>query len=182
MSIKHLLLALLHEQPAHGYELKKRFDETLGELWPLQQAQVYNNLRLLEQDGLIAPGPGGDAGSAPDRKTFRLTAAGAAELESWVQTPVRSSRQLKDAFYLKLMTLAGVLHRPADLLELIWRQREVYLVHLRELEAALLAAEAANDGAQAFLIDGALLHAEADLAWLDKCEDRLLHPQRRGEG
>jgi DNA-binding PadR family transcriptional regulator len=63
MSIKHLLLALLHEQPAHGYELKKRCDETLGDLWPLQQAQVYNNLRLLEQDGLIAPSLGGDSGS-----------------------------------------------------------------------------------------------------------------------
>jgi hypothetical protein len=80
------------------------------------------------------------------------------------------------------MTLAGVLQRPSELLELIWRQREVYLLHLRELEAALLAAEAAGDGAQAFLIDGALLHAEADLAWLDKCEDRLLHAHRHGEG
>ena len=73
-----------------------------------------------------------------------MTDAGAAELAVWGQSPVRSSRQLKDDFYLKLATLATVLNQPAQLAELIWRQREVYLLHLRELEHALAEAEAAR--------------------------------------
>lgn len=41
------------EEPNHGYELKKRYDDTLGARWPVQQAQIYNNLRLLEKAGQI---------------------------------------------------------------------------------------------------------------------------------
>lgn len=174
MSIKHVLLALLAEEPGHGYELKRQFDETVGKLWPVQQAQIYNNLRLLEKDGLIELDTRIEQENLPDRKNFRLTPAGRQELENWMQAPVHTSRQLKDDFYLKLATLATVLDQPEALAELIWRQREVYLTHLRELERALDEAEANEDAVTASLLDGAILHAEADLAWLDRCENRLL--------
>ena len=174
MSIKHVLLALLHSEPAHGYELKRQFDDTVGKLWPVQQAQIYNNLRLLEKDGLIALDIRVEQDNLPDRKNYRLTEEGQAALVAWTQAPVRSSRQLKDDFYLKLATLATVLNEPETLAALIWRQREVHLLHLRELERALSEAEAHNDAVTASLLDGAILHAEADLAWLDRCEARLL--------
>jgi DNA-binding PadR family transcriptional regulator len=174
MSIKHVLLALLADEPGHGYELKRQFDETVGKLWPVQQAQIYNNLRLLEKDGLIELDTRIEQENLPDRKNFRLTDAGRQELDGWVQMPVHTSRQLKDDFYLKLATLATVLDQPEVLAELIWRQREVYLNHLRELEQALGEAEANRDAVTASLLDGAILHAEADLTWLDRCENRLL--------
>jgi DNA-binding PadR family transcriptional regulator len=176
MSIKHVLLALLNAEPTHGYELKRQFDETVGKLWSVQQAQIYNNLRLLEKDALIELEARIEQENLPDRKTYRLTAAGGAELSTWLATPVQTSRQLKDDFYLKLATLATVLNQPETLSALIWRQREVYLLHLRELERALAQAEAEEDAVTASLLDGAILHAEADLAWLDRCETRLLAP------
>jgi DNA-binding PadR family transcriptional regulator len=174
MSIKHVLLALLAEEPTHGYDLKRQFDETVGKLWPVQQAQIYNNLRLLEKDGLIELDTRIEQENLPDRKNFRLTAHGQQRLDEWVQTPVQTSRQLKDDFYLKLATLATIMDRPDALIALIWRQRQVYLLHLRELERALVEAEAQDDAVTASLLDGAILHAEADLAWLDHCETRLL--------
>lgn len=174
MSIKHVLLALLAEEPIHGYELKKRYDETLGGLWPVQQAQIYNNLRLLEKDGLVELDARIEQENLPDRKHFRLTDAGRTELEEWVRTPVQSGRQLKDDFYLKLTTLASVLDQPEVLAELLWQQRAVYLQQLRELERALTEAEAKDDAVSASLLDGAILHTEADLTWLDRCETRLL--------
>jgi DNA-binding PadR family transcriptional regulator len=174
MSIKHVLLALLAEEPTHGYELKRQFDETIGRLWPVQQAQIYNNLRLLEKDGLIELDARVEQENLPDRKNYRVTIAGQQELTGWIQAPVHTSRQLKDDFYLKLATLATVLNQPERLSELIWRQREVYLQHLRDLERALADAERQGDAVTASLLDGAILHAEADLAWLDRCETRLL--------
>ncbi len=175
MTIKHVLLALLAEEPMHGYELKKRYDATLGALWPVQQAQIYNNLRLLEGANLVALDGRLEQENLPDRKYFRLTDAGRAELATWVRTPVQSSRQLKDDFYLKLTTLASVLDQPVVLADLLWQQRSVYLQHLRELERALSEAEANDDSVTASLLDGAILHAEADLSWLDRCETRLLN-------
>ena len=174
MSIKHALLALLAEEPGYGYELKKRYDAAVGLLWPLQQAQVYNNLRLLQQEGLVELDARVVQASLPDQKRFRLTEAGQRELATWTGEPVRTNRKLKDDFYLKLTVLAAVVRDPEPLAELLWRQRDVNLHYLRELEHALTEAEAAADEVAASLLEGAILHAEADLAWLDRCEERLL--------
>lgn len=173
MSIKHALLALLAAEPTHGYDLKKQFDEKLGVLWPLKSAQVYNNLRILEQGGLIELDAHIEQADLPDRKNFRLTAAGERALHDWVTSPLRSNRKLKDEFYLKLTTLAKVLHDPDALLALLWKQREVYLQHVRELEQTLAEMEAHGDEVTAALLEGAILHAEADLVWLDRVEERL---------
>jgi DNA-binding PadR family transcriptional regulator len=176
MSIKHALLALLADEPSHGYELKKRYDQEMGLLWPLQQAQVYNNLRLLENAGLVELDARIAQDNLPDQKRYRLTAPGQQELARWLSSPVRTSRKLKDDFYLKLTVLAAVLQQPEALADLLWTQREANLQYLRELEQALTEAEAAGDEVTASLVEGAILHAEADLAWLDRCESRLLRP------
>lgn len=174
MSIKHALLALLDQEPSHGYELKTKFDEALGSLWPLQQAQIYNNLRLLEKAGQIELDEHIEQEDLPDRKNFRLTEAGRQELGVWAASPVRTTRKLKDEFYLKLSTLINVMHREHALSDLLWAQREEVLQHLRELERALVAVEAEDDALMAVLIEGAILHAEADLAWLDRVETQLV--------
>ena len=173
MSIKHALLALLDEEPLHGYELKTRFDEALGSLWPLQQAQIYNNLRLLEKAGHIELDERIEQTDLPDRKNFRLTEAGHKELSDWAASPVRTNRQLKDEFYLKLTTLINVMGQDESVVDLLWAQRQEILQHLRELERTLLDVEADNDTLMAVLIEGVILHAEADLAWLDRVEMQL---------
>ena len=174
MSIKHALLALLATEPTHGYELKKRFDEAMGDLWPLQQAQIYNNLRILEKAGQIALDDLDGAADLPERKEFRLTPSGREELEAWLSSPMRGNRKLKDDFYLKLMTLINVVDQPEKISDLLWKQREVHLQSLRELETALLSAESGEDALMAALLEGAILHAEADLSWLDRVEERLV--------
>lgn len=171
---------MLAQEPTHGYELKKRFDETIGALWPLQQAQIYNNLRLLEKGGLIELDARIEQEDLPDRKNYRLTAAGQEELRGWVSSPIRSGRKLKDEFYLKLTTLAKVMQEPDTLTELLWAQRKSLLQQLRELEQALSAVEAEADDVTAALLEGAILHAEADLTWLDRVEDRLRHASEEG--
>ncbi len=174
MSIKHALLALLAEEPTHGYELKKRFDDALGALWPLQQAQIYNNLRLMVKANLIEVDEHVVQEGVPDRKEYRLTTEGRAELDRWTRSPVRSQRKLKDDFYLKLSTLINVLDRPDIVTDLLWQQRESHLQQLRELEHALTDAERRDDMVTAALLEGAILHAEADLNWLDRVEERLI--------
>lgn len=68
------LLALLKEGPAHGYALLKSLEEAFGE-GAIAKARVYQILRRLEDDGLIAAkeGPG-------NRKEYGLTETGEAQL------------------------------------------------------------------------------------------------------
>ena len=174
MSLKHALLALLNELPSHGYELKSRFSDALGPLWPLREAQIYNNLRILERDGLVALDEQDMQRSGADRKPYFVTDAGRAALAEWLESPVRESRKLKDDFYLKLSILAATGDQER-LWNLLWQQRKIVLQRLRELEPAAAQAEESADALNAALLEGAILHAEADLSWLDRCEERLLN-------
>ena len=62
----------------------------------------------------------------------------------------------------------------ADPLELIDRQRTAYLQALRELDDV-----ATQDETAALLVEGAALHLEADLKWLDLCERRMTNGSDR---
>ena len=80
MSVRHALLALLSEGPKYGLQLRQEFEARTGEVWPLNVGQVYTTLQRLERDGLIESD---DDEEARPQKSFRITAEGAAELDTW---------------------------------------------------------------------------------------------------
>ena len=162
------LLALLAQGPAHGYELKQALEQRFGTvLPPLNAGQIYTTLSRLERDGLVDDDAVAQNGR-PNKRVYRLTDAGQAELRGWVEDSTPATR-LKDDFFMKLVLAraAGI----ADPVELIARQRGAYLQALRELDD--VAAQADGDVTAALLIEGAALHLEADLKWLDLCEQRI---------
>jgi DNA-binding PadR family transcriptional regulator len=164
------LLALLAAGPAHGYELKQALEQRFGAvLAPLNAGQIYTTLQRLERDGLVDDDAVAQNGR-PNKRVYRLTDQGRTELRSWVADSTPATR-LKDDFFIKLVLAeaAGI----ADPLELIDRQRSAYLQALRSLDD--VAAETNGDVTAALLVEGAALHLEADLKWLDLCERRLTH-------
>jgi DNA-binding PadR family transcriptional regulator len=162
------LLALLASGPAHGYELKQALEQRFGAvLAPLNAGQIYTTLARLERDGLVDDDAVAQNGR-PNKRVYRLTEQGRAELRQWVADHTPATR-LKDDFFIKLVLAkaAGI----ADPLELIDRQRSAYLQALRSLDD--VAAQADGDVTAALLVEGAALHLEADLKWLDLCERKL---------
>lgn len=176
--MKNMLLALLAEGTAHGYELKQAVEQTFGDAWPpLNIGQIYTTLGRLERDGLVASAHVAQAGR-PDKRVYELTEAGREEVLRWLHEPVTEPR-LKDEFFTKLVLsrLPGVaaLNGGTDSRALIARQRRDYLQALRDLNGLLLRqhGNGADTASAALLIEGAILHLEADLKWLDVCEQRL---------
>src|SRR3954447_15763529 len=162
------LLALLANGPAHGYELKSAMEQQFGAvLPPLNAGQIYTTLGRLERDGLVDDDAVAQNGR-PNKRVYRLTEKGQLELNGGVADSTPQTR-LKDAFFIKLVLAraAGI----ADPLELIDRQRAAYLQALRDLDD--VAAQANGDETAALLVEGAALHLEADLKWLDICEQRM---------
>src|SRR5262245_17916881 len=78
--IKYALLGLLREHSDYGYQLKRRFDESLGSVWQLNIGQVYQALRALEQAGLIVE-LDTVGGGQPARRRYEPTAKGRRMLE-----------------------------------------------------------------------------------------------------
>lgn len=171
--MRHAILALLAGEPRHGYDLKQAIEQTFGAAWPpLNIGQVYTTLSRLERDGFVVSRLV-EQGSRPDKKVYEITAAGRAELSAWIDAPTAGAR-LKDDLFSKLvlLQLPGV-NGGVEPRMLIARQRREYLQALRGLNDLALQEQAAGNDTVSLLIEGAMLHLQADLRWLDLCEARV---------
>ncbi|GAA5071632.1 DNA-binding PadR family transcriptional regulator [Thermocatellispora tengchongensis] len=163
------LLALLAKEPAHGYELKQALEQTFGGAYPSPNiGQIYVTLGRLEKDGLVRA-VDVEQSNRPNKKVYYLTAAGRERLETWVDEPSEGPR-VRDEFFMKLVLapLTGV----ADRMALINRQRRHYLGQMRELNELAAATDPANRVAH-LLVEGAMMHLQADLDWLQRCQEEM---------
>jgi DNA-binding PadR family transcriptional regulator len=83
VSLRIAALGLLTQHPGSGYDLLKRFQQSMAHVWPATQSQLYGELNKLADAGLIEVSDIGPRG----RKEYRVTDAGRAELVRWVTTP-----------------------------------------------------------------------------------------------
>jgi len=164
------LLALLAKEPAHGYELKLALEQVFGEAYPSPNiGQIYVTLKRLEQDGLVRS-QDVEQTTRPNKRVYELTPAGQEALRAWVEEPSEGPR-VRDEFFTKLILapMAGL----ADRMELINSQRRHYLGIMRSLTGLATASERADAPAR-LLIEGAILHLQADLDWLERCQEELV--------
>lgn len=166
------LLALLAGRPAHGYELRHAATSAFGPLLPpLNTGQIYMALQRLERDGLVASEPV-EQSDRPNKRVYAITEAGREEVARWASSPT-SSDHVKDEFAMKLI-LAG-LSGLVDPQAMIVAQRAEYMRALRELDDLQAGIEGGGRGhlAAELLLEGGALRLQADLRWLERCEQRL---------
>lgn len=163
--VREALLAVLAKEPGHGYELKQALEAEFGDAWPpINVGQIYKTLGRLEADRLVTSSSVVQSGR-PDKRVFALTAAGHSALQLWLDTPVDAPK-VKGEFFTKLaLATRG---RLADPLVLIDHQRRANLRHLRDLADL---ADRTRERASRLALEGAILHVQADLTWLERCEE-----------
>jgi DNA-binding PadR family transcriptional regulator len=83
VSLRIAALGLLAQHPGSGYDLLKRFEQSMANVWPATQSQLYGELNKLADTGLIEVSDIGPRG----RKEYRVTAAGRAEPVRWINNP-----------------------------------------------------------------------------------------------
>jgi PadR family transcriptional regulator AphA len=86
MSLQHLTLGLLKYGPLTGYDLNKAFQASVQHFWNTEQSQIYRALHKLAANGWVEVETIVQA-DLPNKKLYRLTAAGHAELQRWLATP-----------------------------------------------------------------------------------------------
>ena len=75
-NVRAAILAVLAEQPMHGYEIMQQLEQRSGGMWRPSPGSVYPTLQLLEDQGLVK---GEDV---EGRRVFSLTDEGRAEAET----------------------------------------------------------------------------------------------------
>ncbi|MGK2932072.1 MAG: PadR family transcriptional regulator [Solirubrobacterales bacterium] len=103
MALKHAILAALQDGDATGYELSKRFDVSVANFWPATPQQIYRELDRLASDGML------DArlveqSSRPNKRMFKVTAAGRDELSEFIRASARPTA-IRDDLLVKVVAL-----------------------------------------------------------------------------
>ncbi|TGD89664.1 PadR family transcriptional regulator [Mycolicibacterium sp. CH28] len=106
MSLRYAALGLLAQQPGSGYDLLKRFESSMANVWPATQSQLYGELNKLAEASLIEVTDIGPRG----RKAYRVTEAGRADLLRWMTNP-RDDPPYRSAALLRVFLLGEI---PAD--------------------------------------------------------------------
>jgi DNA-binding PadR family transcriptional regulator len=172
MAVREGLLALLSERPSLGYQLKTGFEAATGGVWPLNVGQVYTTLDRLSRDGLV------DSTEREGQRSYRITADGVAELGAWWEAVPGEEPPQRDELMLKV--LMAVTRGRGHGLEVIGQQRSAVMSLLQSRRRALRSPGrgggrgGGESMAKELVTEALIARAEADLRWLDRCEERLL--------
>ncbi|MEU9035997.1 PadR family transcriptional regulator [Streptomyces sp. NPDC048352] len=102
MALRHAVLAALLDGEYSGYQLAKSFDIGVANFWHALPQQLYAELAKLEADGLVA-GREVVQESRPNKRLFRVTDTGRAELERFAAAPAKAS-SIRDDLLVKVQS------------------------------------------------------------------------------
>jgi DNA-binding PadR family transcriptional regulator len=163
VSLKYVVLSLLTQRPKHGYELKVEAERLLGGNAELNPGQLYPLLRKLAEQHLIA-GERIEQEDRPDKRVFTLTDEGERDLRQWLDESV-SPKVERSAVFLHFVALALV--HPERVPAFLQGQRRLLLEIIARLVTDRAERQKGDDLATNALREAAVLHAEADLKWID---------------
>ncbi|MFC4587629.1 PadR family transcriptional regulator [Sphaerisporangium corydalis] len=170
---QEVVLAMLAKEPSHGYQLRARLRDALGPLGEAMNAgQIYVTLTRLEKAGLLAADRPADGADRSDRKVYALTPEGQRRVAEWI-AEVSWPRPDLAEFHLKLIAAASA--GLADPITIVDTQRRELLRRLRDAQRAAMAEPDRSDAA--LLLEGIVLRLQADLRWLEACEQNWTHPR-----
>jgi DNA-binding PadR family transcriptional regulator len=147
-----LVLAILSQQPAHGFAVAQltAAGGDLGRVWQIPKAVVYRAIGRLLEAGLIAP-EGTEPGLGPQRTVYTATDGGRDAAGRWLHAPVEHVREIRSELLLKLALLdragenpAALLQAQRTILEPIVTAIETRRTHSTGFDATLLAWRRAN--------------------------------------
>jgi DNA-binding PadR family transcriptional regulator len=168
---QEVVLAMLAKEPSHGYELRGRLRQALGPLGDgMNPGHVYVTLTRLEKAGLVTSEVAPGSAERADRKVYELTAEGQQRVAEWLAEVDWPKPDLAE-FHLKLIAAAAA--GLADPLAIVDTQRRELLRRLREAQRAALGERDGSDAA--LLLEGIVLRLQADLRWLEACEQSWTH-------
>ncbi len=126
----HLVLGMVALfGPMTSYQLEQRVAATVGSFWLFPHSQLYAEPRKLTDAGLL--GETIEQGGRK-RRTYQLTSAGRAALETWFSEPEGSRSEARDPGLLKLFF--ADLARADDVRRLAESQARTHRTRARELQ------------------------------------------------
>ena len=161
------LLGLLLSEPKHGYELFQEFGRELGRVWRIGQSQLYAQLKLLEESGLVSVHIE-EQPNRPARKVYRLTPQGRAAFEEWVHQPTPYLRRIRVEFLARLYFFQRLSLDGQD--ELVAEQKAVCRDQIARFDRLMAGTE---EPFAHLVLEFRRGQLEAVVHWLERCPEHL---------
>jgi DNA-binding PadR family transcriptional regulator len=170
LSPEMALLGLLYKEPGHGYDLHRKVNADLGQVWHLSQSQAYAILKRLETRGDISVEQVPQE-KLPSRQLLKMTAQGREKFLEWLETPSGgSTRAIRMEFITRLYFLN--LYFPRRLAKAFDQQRAEAASHIQRLESTL--AELPSDQIyNRMSLEMRLMQLRFVLNWLDDYQKKF---------
>jgi DNA-binding PadR family transcriptional regulator len=161
----YAILGLLTRQPMSRYDLAQFVQRTIAHFWTIAKSQVYRELDRLEELGYVR-GTEVRQKSLPDKRVYRLTAAGERAFDAWLQVPDAERTHFRSAYLVKVFFANRM---PSQTyVQLLRRYRDGNQLWRREIDSILAQLAGVPDATymRATALLGAKI-AEAMVAWAD---------------
>jgi len=177
VSLKHVILTLIHQAPSTGYEINKSFEQKIGYFWHASHQQVYQELAKLKKTEMLTceHKPQTDK---PDKKIYSITVKGRDELRKWLHQSL-PEKKYKDILLVRLLSadllpldkLCEQIQKAAEfeqhrLDEFLHIQKQCYSDEQKKYLSAL-------DKRLFINMRKGILLAEAELAWAKEALETL---------
>lgn len=167
--LKYILLGLLQTRELSGYDMKKLFEEEIGEFWSAKHSQIYQELIKLEEEGFITHRVD-IVGSKLEKKYYSITDKGIAKLNKWIGS-AEELIENKDEFVLKLYFIDNKDDaRLNDMIQEQIRLHENKLEHLESRMQLVFGDESKKEimYGHYLILDHAIRRERAYLNWLNE--------------
>lgn len=165
---RYVLLGVLAEGPASGYEIRQWIEQAIGQFWTESFGQIYPELKRLVDEGLAEPAEDGEG--ARGRKAYRITAVGRDALGAWLGKPPRPDLRRSE---LLLKLFFGRFAGPARARAAIEEARRGAAARLAALDAVRRHVLDADRDAESLpysliVIDAGRKGAQAQIDWAEE--------------
>jgi DNA-binding PadR family transcriptional regulator len=174
MPLEHAILGFLDYRPMTGYDLKKYIDQSVAHFWSATQSHIYKALEKLEAQGFaeshVVPQEG-----RPNRKEYRITKTGRAEMNRWLAAPLPPA-PVREAWMIQLffahpLSDKQIAHLLSVRRETLGRTRDELLRVQAETRARPTDGPPQIKRIQALwllTLDYGIHYYESELAWLER--------------
>lgn len=166
MSIEHGVLGILMREPSHGYRVVMELERLLGG-GKINNGQVYEALKRLEQRGCLEGLPIEIQTHMRPRRSYRVTARGRQDFHRWLARSLVLPRPLRDDALLKLALLRQ--YAPDQGRAALERLRMVHIRRVARARSRAATVRRASETTSSLHItaEAFLRREEAELQWIE---------------
>jgi len=159
------ILGFLHKEPQTGWELAARIEDVIGDFWNVTRSQIYRELKVLAEQGLVASMKTGPR----DRQPFRITEPGRKAFRRWIaERPGPPIMRIP----LVLQVFFGEAVPPGEMQRSLAGMREYHEGRLAAYQGFEAEVPAGSWPHEALRLG--LMFQKTMIAWIDSVEERRL--------